>query len=193
MTTRTGAALLLVSRQRSAAACSPAADRRPARARHDVDADTRPTLERHGDDASRQRGVIAVVRRHRRPRPPRGPARRRSTASRRARTRRRPATSPRSGRSAPFVSGRSRWPTAFGPAATDSAGDYVVVTVPARPDMFSDLFFRDWRDTFDSAACDQAGGVDRLRRDRDRRAPDRSSGRAPAASTPTTSPGRPAT
>ena len=60
---------------------------------------------------------------------------------------------------APFVSALAL-ATAFGPAATDGAGDYVVVTVARlRPNTFSDLFYRGWRDTFDSAVCDQAGGV----------------------------------
>ena len=60
---------------------------------------------------------------------------------------------------APFVSALAL-ATAFGPAATDSAGDYVVVTVARlRPNTFSDLFFRGWRDTFDAAVCEQAGGV----------------------------------
>jgi hypothetical protein len=60
---------------------------------------------------------------------------------------------------APFVSALAL-ATAFGPAATDDAGDYVVVTVARlRPNTFSDLFFRGWRDTFDRAVCDQAGGV----------------------------------
>jgi hypothetical protein len=60
---------------------------------------------------------------------------------------------------APFVSALAL-ATAFGPAATDSPGDYVVVTVTRlRPNTFSDLFFRGWRNTFDSAVCDQAGGV----------------------------------
>lgn len=39
--------------------------------------------------------------------------------------------------------------------------DYAVVTVTRlRPDRFDDAYFRDWRDTFDAAVCDQAGGVD---------------------------------
>jgi hypothetical protein len=60
---------------------------------------------------------------------------------------------------APFVSALAL-ATAFGPAATSGAGDYVVVTVARlRPNTFSDLFFRGWRDTFDAAVCDQAGGV----------------------------------
>jgi len=50
--------------------------------------------------------------------------------------------------------------TAFGPIASDGSGDYVVVTmVGLRPRTFSDGFFRDWRDSFDGAVCDQAGGV----------------------------------
>jgi hypothetical protein len=37
----------------------------------------------------------------------------------------------------------------------------VVVTVArVKPGVFSDLFFRGWRDTFDSAVCEQAGGID---------------------------------
>ena len=60
---------------------------------------------------------------------------------------------------APFVSALAL-ATAFGPAATSDAGDYVVVTVARlRPNTFSDLFFRGWRDTFDAAVCEQAGGV----------------------------------
>jgi hypothetical protein len=48
----------------------------------------------------------------------------------------------------------------FGPIATDATGDYAVATVARlRPDVFSDAFFRDWRDSFDAAVCDQAGGV----------------------------------
>jgi hypothetical protein len=50
--------------------------------------------------------------------------------------------------------------TAFGPPGQDGEGDYVVITVVRlRPDRFDDAFFRDWRDTFDAAVCDQAGGV----------------------------------
>jgi hypothetical protein len=61
---------------------------------------------------------------------------------------------------APFVSAIAL-ATAFGPMATDTPGDYVVVNVARlRSGTFSDLFFRGWRDTFDSAVCDQAGGVD---------------------------------
>ena len=61
---------------------------------------------------------------------------------------------------APFVSAIAL-ASAFGPISTDTAGDYVVVTVARlRPGAFSDLFFRGWRDTFDSAVCEQAGGVD---------------------------------
>jgi hypothetical protein len=50
--------------------------------------------------------------------------------------------------------------TAFGPLATDGSADYVVVTVVGlKPRTFSDGFFRDWRDSFDAAVCEQAGGV----------------------------------
>jgi hypothetical protein len=50
---------------------------------------------------------------------------------------------------------------AFGPLATDdTGGDYAVATVVRlRPDVFSDGFFREWRDSFDAGVCGQAGGV----------------------------------
>jgi hypothetical protein len=49
---------------------------------------------------------------------------------------------------------------AFGPIATDTAADYVVVTVARlKPGTFDEVFFRGWRDTFDAAVCEQAGGV----------------------------------
>ncbi len=61
---------------------------------------------------------------------------------------------------APFVSAIAL-AVAFGPLPSDDAGDYVVVNVAKlRPGMFGDLFFRGWRDTFDAAVCEQAGGVD---------------------------------
>lgn len=60
---------------------------------------------------------------------------------------------------APFVSALAI-ATAFGPIATDTPLDYVVVTVARlRPNLFGDAFFRGWRDTFDAAVCEQAGGV----------------------------------
>jgi hypothetical protein len=60
---------------------------------------------------------------------------------------------------APFVSAIAL-ATAFGPVATDQLGDYAVVTVAKlRQGTFSDLFFRGWRDTFDTGVCEQAGGV----------------------------------
>jgi hypothetical protein len=60
---------------------------------------------------------------------------------------------------APFVSAIAI-ATAFGPVASASATDYVVVTVARlRPGTFSDAFFRGWRDTFDAAVCQQAGGL----------------------------------
>jgi hypothetical protein len=50
--------------------------------------------------------------------------------------------------------------TAFGPLASDGSADYAVVTiVRLQPGAFSDAFFRDWRDSFDGAVCEQAGGV----------------------------------
>ena len=50
---------------------------------------------------------------------------------------------------------------AFGPLASDeTGGDYAVATVVRlRDGVFSEGFFRDWRDTFDTAVCEQAGGV----------------------------------
>ncbi|HET9083577.1 MAG TPA: hypothetical protein VFN41_04170 [Candidatus Limnocylindrales bacterium] len=60
---------------------------------------------------------------------------------------------------APFVSSLAI-AAAFGPPASGSVGDYVVVTVArVKPGLFGDLFFRGWRDTFDTAVCQQAGGV----------------------------------
>ena len=61
---------------------------------------------------------------------------------------------------APFVSAIAL-ASAFGPVATDVPPSYVVVTVAQlRPGVFGDVFFRGWRDTFDAAVCQQAGGVD---------------------------------
>jgi hypothetical protein len=60
---------------------------------------------------------------------------------------------------APFVSSLAL-AAAFGPPASGSVADYVVVTVArVKPGLFGDLFFRGWRDTFDAAVCQQAGGV----------------------------------
>jgi hypothetical protein len=65
----------------------------------------------------------------------------------------------RDGSIAPFVSSVAL-AAAFGPVASDTPGDYVVVTVARlRPGTFGDAFFRGWRDTFDDAVCQQAGGV----------------------------------
>jgi hypothetical protein len=61
---------------------------------------------------------------------------------------------------APFVSALAV-ASAFGPPPTDTLPDYVVVTVARlKPGLFGDIFFRGWRDTFDAAVCEQAGGVD---------------------------------
>jgi hypothetical protein len=61
---------------------------------------------------------------------------------------------------APFVSALAI-AAAFRPQGTDTVGDYVVVTVArVKPGLFGDLFYRGWRDTFDAAVCEQAGGVD---------------------------------
>ena len=59
----------------------------------------------------------------------------------------------------PFVSGIAI-ARAFAPQATDTAADYVVVTVARlRRGAFLDLVYREWRQTFDAAVCEQAGGV----------------------------------
>jgi hypothetical protein len=45
-------------------------------------------------------------------------------------------------------------------AAQPTSGDLAVVSVVrVRPGVFSDGYFRSWRDTFDAGACSQAGGV----------------------------------
>jgi hypothetical protein len=47
-----------------------------------------------------------------------------------------------------------------GPAGSGEDGDYAVVTVTRlREGVFSEAFHRDWRDSFDAAVCEQAGGV----------------------------------
>lgn len=61
---------------------------------------------------------------------------------------------------APFISALAV-ASAFGPLASDELPDYVVVTVAQlKPGLFGDLFYRGWRDTFDAAVCERAGGVD---------------------------------
>jgi hypothetical protein len=61
---------------------------------------------------------------------------------------------------APFVSAIAL-ASVFGPAATDVPPSYAVVTVARlRPGVFGEAFFRGWRDTFDAAVCEQAGGVE---------------------------------
>lgn len=45
-------------------------------------------------------------------------------------------------------------------AADPSTGDLVVVSiVRLKPGIYSDAYFRSWRETFDTGACSQAGGV----------------------------------
>jgi len=45
-------------------------------------------------------------------------------------------------------------------AADQSSGDLAVVSVVRlNPGVFSDDYYRSWRDTFDQGACSQAGGV----------------------------------
>jgi hypothetical protein len=48
---------------------------------------------------------------------------------------------------------------AIGPGASDGDDVAVVSLVQLRPGVFDDAFFRDWRDSYDAAACDAAGGV----------------------------------
>lgn len=61
---------------------------------------------------------------------------------------------------APFVSALAL-ASAFGPVASETELDYVVATVSRlRPGTFDELFFRGWRDTFDAAVCEAAGGVE---------------------------------
>lgn len=51
---------------------------------------------------------------------------------------------------------------AIAPAASGTSGgdDVAVVSlVQLRPGVFDETFFRDWRDSYDAAACDAAGGV----------------------------------
>jgi hypothetical protein len=45
-------------------------------------------------------------------------------------------------------------------AVDQASGDLVVASVvKLKPGVFSDEFFRDWRDSFDEGVCGQAGGV----------------------------------
>jgi hypothetical protein len=44
--------------------------------------------------------------------------------------------------------------------ASESAADWAVVSVVhLRPGTWSDAFYRDWRDTYDSGVCSTRGGV----------------------------------
>ena len=50
---------------------------------------------------------------------------------------------------------------ATGYAASASGNDWAVVSVAAlRPGVWSEGFFRDWRDTYDTGVCTQPGGID---------------------------------
>lgn len=45
-------------------------------------------------------------------------------------------------------------------AGSSAAEDLVIASVVRlRPDIFDETFFRGWRDTYDAAACEPAGGV----------------------------------
>lgn len=51
---------------------------------------------------------------------------------------------------------------AVSPGSSGSSGaeDLVIASVVRlRPDVFDETFFRDWRETYDAAACEPAGGV----------------------------------
>ena len=49
---------------------------------------------------------------------------------------------------------------ATGYAVSASGSDWAVVSVAAlRPGVWSDGFFRDWRDTYDTGVCAQTGGI----------------------------------
>jgi hypothetical protein len=48
---------------------------------------------------------------------------------------------------------------AFPPGASGDVDVVVASVVRLRPDVFDETFFRDWRDTYDAAACEQAGGL----------------------------------
>jgi hypothetical protein len=49
---------------------------------------------------------------------------------------------------------------AIAPGASATADLAVVWVVQLRPGVFNEAFFRNWRDTYDQAACAAAGGVD---------------------------------
>ncbi len=48
---------------------------------------------------------------------------------------------------------------AIAPGASADDDVAVVSVVQLRPAVFDDAFFRDWRDSYDAAACEAAGGV----------------------------------
>lgn len=49
---------------------------------------------------------------------------------------------------------------AISPGASTADDVAVVSVVRLRSDVFDDAFFRSWRDSYDAAACEAAGGVD---------------------------------
>lgn len=49
---------------------------------------------------------------------------------------------------------------AISPGASTADDVAVVSVVQLRSDVFDDAFFRSWRDSYDAAACEAAGGVD---------------------------------
>jgi hypothetical protein len=49
---------------------------------------------------------------------------------------------------------------ALAAAGTETADDLAIVSaVRLRPGIFGEAFFRSWRDSYDTAACEAAGGV----------------------------------
>ncbi|MCJ7710605.1 MAG: hypothetical protein MUQ32_07195, partial [Chloroflexi bacterium] len=48
---------------------------------------------------------------------------------------------------------------AISPGASTADDVAVVSVVRLRSDVFDDAFFRSWRDSYDAAACEAAGGV----------------------------------
>lgn len=50
---------------------------------------------------------------------------------------------------------------AVGPGSSDQGAEDLAIAsvVQLRPDVFDDDFFRSWRDSYDAAACEAAGGV----------------------------------
>jgi hypothetical protein len=48
---------------------------------------------------------------------------------------------------------------AVSPGSSDAEDLVIASVVRLQPDIFDETFFRGWRDTYDAAACEPAGGV----------------------------------